>query len=95
VRDFVVYANGIKWLLASLILDHFSNFLTNPQFSQGTGRVTPAHVPLFACQPIHQVDLRTLWVIWPITTIILPGEVVGVVFLLALYVLVMMTKSAE
>lgn len=44
----------------------------------------PLHVPLFTCQPTHQVDFA----------IILPGEIVRVVGLLAPYVLDLFTTHA-
>lgn len=44
----------------------------------------PLHVPLFTCQPTHHVDFA----------IILPGEIVRVVGLLAPYVLDLFTTHA-
>jgi hypothetical protein len=60
VHYLVVDAFSIKWLLATFLLNHFSNFLADLQLCQCTRRVVPAHVPFFVGEPTPSRTQNTL-----------------------------------
>ena len=74
----------MKWLLATFLLNYFSNFFADIQLVSALGGLCQRmYLTLLANQ--HQVELRTLRVVWPVFSIILPGQVVLVMTLLFAY----------